>query len=79
MAWEPNIVTLIDGTQVKSDSEEWRHECEARAVMNMPTRERRNLYIYKVAKARGDACAQQLRRKVIELWGSKSQSQPKVD
>ena len=68
MTWKPSLVTLHDGTQVLSDSEEWRHECEARAVMKMPTREHRNRYIYKVAQFRGEAEARRIRETVRKLW-----------
>ena len=70
--WKPLMVALHDGTMVPSDSEEWRHECEARAVMNMPTRIDRNRYIMKVAKSRGDEAAHQLRETVQKLWPARS-------
>lgn len=35
-SWKPTLVTLYDGRQVMSDSEEWRHECEARAIIALP-------------------------------------------
>lgn len=36
-----NPVTLIDGRVVDSYSEEWRAECEARAILAMPLPKRR--------------------------------------
>ena len=30
------MVTLLDGSQVRSDSEEWRFECEARHMLSFP-------------------------------------------
>lgn len=38
--------TLIDGREVASDSEEFRHECEARAILNMPTLRARREHLY---------------------------------
>ncbi len=38
-------VTLIDGTVVDSGSEAWRAECEARAVLDMPTKIKRRDYL----------------------------------
>lgn len=43
--WKPNVVTLHDGSQVMSDSEEWRHECEALTVINMPNIADRRRYL----------------------------------
>lgn len=40
------IVTLVDGSQVSNYSEDWRHECEARAVLAMPTLRQRRAYLY---------------------------------
>lgn len=44
-SWSPALVTLHDGRQVLSDSEEWRHECEARAVIAMPNIQQRRAYL----------------------------------
>lgn len=40
------IVTTWDGRQMSSWSEAWRHECEARAVLAMPTLRQRRAYLY---------------------------------
>lgn len=45
-SWKPSLVTLHDGRQVPSDSEEWRHECEARHIIAMPTLEQRRQHLY---------------------------------
>lgn len=54
-------VTLLDGTQVDSSSEAWRHECEARSVARMPSTQQRREYIEAVKRARGDSAAAALR------------------
>ena len=36
-SWKAPLVTLHDGRQVPSDSEDWRHECEAQAIIALPT------------------------------------------
>lgn len=41
-----HMVTLVDGRQVSNYSEEYRHECEARAVLDMPTLAQRRAYLY---------------------------------
>lgn len=81
-----NTVTLIDGRKVSSDSEEWRAECEARAVCRMPgyyhedreTRRRtwikakgaRNQYLMRVQDKRGKEAADQLRELVLHVWNA---------
>lgn len=39
-------VVLIDGRQVCSWSEDWRHECEARHVLSFSTLMERRQYLY---------------------------------
>jgi hypothetical protein len=63
---EPGTVTLIDGTQVRSDSEAWRHECEARRTLTLPA-DYRHIYLAEVARRRGDAAADALRETMIRL------------
>jgi hypothetical protein len=46
-------VKLIDGTEVSSDSEAWRAECEARGVLSMRDKGRRRMYLFGVEKKRG--------------------------
>lgn len=53
-------VTLIDGRQVDSASEAWRHECEARYVAELPDRAARQSYLQKVIDKRGAAAGQRL-------------------
>lgn len=62
------LVKLLNGTEVPSDSEAWRHECEARQIANMPTLERRREHLAGVAEKRGDAEADRLRGTIAELW-----------
>lgn len=44
--WTPSLVTLHDGRQVMNDSEEYRHECEARAILAMPSKAMRRAHLY---------------------------------
>lgn len=43
--------TLVDGRQVCTWCEEWRHECEARAVLKLPTLTQRRAYLYGVEES----------------------------
>lgn len=77
--WKPSVVTLHDGQQVMSDSEEWRHECEARHVMKLPRKIDRRIYLRGmpdtdgirrggVAAKRGSESAARLERTIMAIW-----------
>lgn len=63
--------TLHDGREVPSDSEEWRHECEARKVMTLPSVDARRDWIESVEKKRGKPAADRLRETVRALWAQR--------
>ncbi|RQO57982.1 hypothetical protein DBR47_14415 [Paucibacter sp. KBW04] len=66
-------VTLIDGTQVPSDSEAWRHECEARAIAALPSLAQRREWMQSLEHRRGKAEADRLRATMTALWKAKKQ------
>jgi hypothetical protein len=51
-----------------TSSEEWRRECEARHVCNLPTLNDRRRYILGVREQRGNERADQLERDVKYEW-----------
>lgn len=54
----PVMVTLIDGRIVFNDAEEWRQECEARAILALPLAVRRD-WLFDLERYRGaDGVAQ---------------------
>ena len=63
-----STVTLLDGRQVDSASEDWRHECEARAIAARPTLAERRMYLDEVERRRGAAAADRLRETMKQLW-----------
>ena len=63
-----NTATLLDGREVSTHSEEWRHECEARAVADMPLIADRRLYLGYVHINRGKESADALRATVEEIF-----------
>lgn len=65
-------VTLVDGRQVDSSSEEWRHEAEARAIAKLPTLAERRAWLDDIERKRGKAVADRLRRTMRKLWETKS-------
>lgn len=66
-----NVVTLIDGTEVDSASEAWRHECEARAIASLPTLAERRAWLESIERKRGTDEAERLRRTIGKLWESR--------
>lgn len=66
-----NMVTLIDGRQVPSDSEDWRHECEARAIAALPTTAQRRAWLEDLQFKRGREAADRLRETMKALGGSR--------
>lgn len=63
-----NTVQLLDGSSVPSDSEEWRHECEARAIAALPTLAERRAWLEALALKRGQPAAEGLRATMQKLW-----------
>ena len=58
---------LHDGTEVASDSEAWRHECEAATVLAMPTLDKRRNYLAAVEKRRGSAARESLQNTMLGI------------
>ena len=69
-----NTVTLIDGRQVDSASEDWRNECEARHLANLPTSEQRHDYVAAVAKRRGETAGQALQHLATRLYSAQREA-----
>lgn len=80
-SWKPSLVKMHDGTQVLSDSEEWRHYCEALAVIKMPGQVARRAYLRGklddngvirggVLAKRGEAAVQRLEKTIKDIWYS---------
>lgn len=80
-SWRAPLVMLIDGRQVPSDGEEWRHECEARAVLAMPTVWMRRQYLRGklndfgrleggVLQKRGEEATKRLEATITAIWNA---------
>lgn len=67
-SWKPSTVTLADGRQVLSDSPEWLLECEARHILNMPSKPVRLEFLDKIEKRRGLAARRDLEQRIMDLW-----------
>jgi hypothetical protein len=65
------VVTLLDGRQVDSASEEWRHETEARAIAALRTLAERRACLEAIEKRRGAAAADRVRETMKQLWSKK--------
>ncbi|HEV6964620.1 DUF7696 family protein [Roseateles sp.] len=64
-------VKLLDGTEVDSASEEWRHETEARAIAALPTLADRRAFLERLEKVRGLPAVQRLRETMKALWAER--------
>ena len=65
------MVKLIDGTEVPSDSEAWRHESEARAIAALPTLAERRAWLQSLAHKRGTEDAERIKATMKKLWEAK--------
>jgi hypothetical protein len=83
--WKPSLVTLHDGRQVLSDSEEYRHECEARTVIAMRGQVARRAYLRGklddngtirggVLQKRGEAACERLEHTIKQIWYSNTEA-----
>jgi hypothetical protein len=72
------LVTLHDGRQVGSYSEDWRLECEAIFVVTMPTLAKRRNYLDMVKEKRGVKGWSTLTDRVAAIWQASKDAQPKV-
>lgn len=52
-------------------TEQYRHECEVRMIVNMKFKSDRVRYLEGVEKARGKIAADRLRKSVLEIWNKK--------
>ena len=64
-------VVLIDGSVVASDSEAWRHECEARAIAKLATLADRRAWLEVIELRRGREEAERLRETMKALWSKR--------
>lgn len=65
------MIRLVDGREVDSASDEWRHECEARAIANIPGLAQRREWLENLEKRRGKPAADRMRVTLKALWAEK--------
>ena len=73
-SWRATLVTLVDGRQVPIDSEEWRAECEARAILAMPTVAVRREHLALIEKRRGRQPRERLEALILDIWNRRRAS-----
>lgn len=66
--WQAPLVTLADGRKVPSDSKEWLQECEARHILNIPTKPARIELLNLIEKQRGAEARKELEARIMALW-----------
>ena len=64
------FATLVDGREVYRDSDDWRHECEARHIAKLPTLADRRAWLEVIEHKRGKAEADRLRKTMGEIWAT---------
>lgn len=65
------MVTLLDGSQVSSDSEAWRFQCEATHILNLPNKPLRVAQLEAIEKRRGHEARKALEGKILEVWDAR--------
>ena len=68
------FVILLDGREVYRDSEDWRHECEARHIAKLPTLADRRAWLEVIEHKRGKSAADRLRLTMGEIWKAKQKT-----
>lgn len=62
---------LIDGKEVDSDSDEWRHQTEAQHILNLRTLAERRAWLEDIASKRGAAEADRLRQTMGRIFDAR--------
>ena len=65
---------LHDGTEVSSYSEAWRHECEARWILSLPSLDDRRAWLASLEKKRCKPHVDQLKATMRNLWAQRQQT-----
>lgn len=66
--WQPSQVTLHDGRQVLSDSPDWLAECQAKRVLELPSRDDRRTWLEKWEKRHGVPSRKALEARIVAIW-----------
>lgn len=66
--WKAPLVTLSNGRQVLSNSQEWMAECEARHILDMPSKPARLAMLDGIEKRRGPEARRELEQRIMDLW-----------
>lgn len=61
------LVTLHDGREVDSSSEDWRMECEAKAALRLDLNVRR-AYLEDIERKRGKSACDALKARITAIW-----------
>lgn len=67
-SWKAPMVKLADGREVPSDSQEWLLECEARHILNLPSKPARLELLDQIEKRRGPDARRELEVRILTLW-----------
>ena len=68
---EAHPVKLVDGRTVCNSCADYRHECEARAIMALGSTNERRAWLETIEKKRGQAARLALQDTIKALWPSR--------
>lgn len=69
-----DVISELTGQPADTSSEEWRHECECRWILdNIKTREQRREHLKKLALKRGQAAADRVKETSLTLFNLRQQ------
>lgn len=66
--WQAPMVTLLDGREVRSDSPEWRFQCEGQHILNLPSKLERKKLLSLIEEKRGAPARREIEQMILALW-----------
>lgn len=66
-----HTVRLIDGREVPSDSEEWRHECQCRAIARLYPVDVRRECLEKLEAEHGKPYVERIKETLKKMWDAR--------
>ena len=65
--WKPTQVQIADGSYVASDSEAYRHFCEAQFILNLPSLQERQNFLSAIEAKRGKVAIDRIKDTMLAL------------
>ena len=75
----PLAYSILAGQEVDTSSEAWRHDCECRAVLALPTREARNEHLFGRRELQANGAIKQTVKGIAQHRGEAAAERIKAD